>query len=73
MCGESFLLVEEFLPVGQVTPDAHVLSLFRDRLFATIRIIKGGVHDFRGCQIFLIFCRLLLRTNVHSDILSNRK
>ena len=24
VCGESFLLVEEFLPVGQVTPDAHV-------------------------------------------------
>lgn len=37
------------------------------------RIIKGGVHDFRGCQIFLIFCRLLLRTSVRGDILSNRK
>ena len=24
VCGESFLLVEEFLPVGQVTPDTHV-------------------------------------------------
>ena len=39
----------------------------------TIIIIKGGVHDFRGCQIFSLFCRLLLQTSVRGDILSNRK
>ena len=32
-------------------------------------IIKGGVHDFRGCQIFSLFCRLILQTSVRGDIL----
>ena len=30
---------------------------------------KGGVHDFRGCQIFSLFCRLILQTSVRGDIL----
>lgn len=30
------------------TLSAKSLSLLMDRLFVTIRIIKGGVHDFRG-------------------------
>ena len=31
---------------------------------------KRGVHDFRGCQIFSLFCRLILQTSVRDDILS---
>lgn len=52
------------------TLSAKSLSLLMDRLFVTIRIIKGGVHDFRGCQIFSLFCRLILQTSVRGDILS---
>ena len=39
--------------------EAFLLSFFKDRSFATIRIIKGGVRDFRGCQLFLISYRFL--------------
>ena len=28
--------------------EVFLLSLYWDRLFVTIRIIKGGVHDFHG-------------------------
>lgn len=31
------------------------------------------MHDFRGCQIFSLFRRLILQTDVRSDILSIRK
>ena len=27
------------------------------------------MHDFRGCQIFSLFCRLILQTSVRGDIL----
>lgn len=53
--------------------EVFLLSLYWDRLFVTIRIIKGGVHDFHVCQIFSLFCRLILQTSVRNDILSNRK
>ena len=49
--------------------ECNRLSIYQDSRFVTIRIIKGGVHDFRGCQIFSLFCRLILQTSVRGDIL----
>lgn len=49
------------------------LSLYWDRLFATIRIIKGECTIFAACRLFQTFCRLLSQTCIRSIILLIRK
>ena len=47
-------------PNPKPNPNPKDLSLFTDRSFATIRIIKGGVHDFRGLSAISNFLFIVI-------------